>query len=325
MHEQPVMIRNSERSSFRRCRQRWFWSYVLLRRNKRRSGALTFGDLIHQALAKRYRPGAKRGPLPARTFMKLFQENASDFSQWDEDGNRIPADELGAVMLHEYVKLYGKDEHIKVIHPEMHFAVDVYDRRGRYLCTIVGSVDCVIENLLTGRKGLWEHKTAKAIEQVQVISGYGEQALSYLWGMTMWLRHLELLGEDERLEMVMFNFLKKSLPDERPTDENGMALNQNGTVSKRQPPPRFDRQEFIVDEGMFESFNRRIRAEAWEMIRAREGKAPIYKNPTKDCSWDCEFYDVCEIHEMGGDWEGVLDLEFVAWDPYADYREDVFG
>jgi len=63
----------------------------------------------------------------------------------------------------------------------------------------------------------------------------------------------------------------------------------------------------------------RIRQEAKEMRLVRQGKLPIYKNPTKDCDWDCPFKEACELHEMGGDWESVLELEFDTWNPYSDH------
>jgi hypothetical protein len=89
-----------------------------------------------------------------------------------------------------------------------------------------------------------------------------------------------------------------------------------GEPSKLQPKPLFAR--FALDFGQREkaSINRRIRVEAGEMARCRAGLLPIYKNPTKDCKWDCSFKDACEIHEMGGDFESVLDFEFTEWNPY---------
>ncbi len=35
---------------------------------------------------------------------------------------------------------------------------------------------------------------------------------------------------------------------------------------------------------------------------------PLYKNDTKDCSWDCGFSDICLMMDQGHDWEGALEL-----------------
>jgi hypothetical protein len=47
------------------------------------------------------------------------------------------------------------------------------------------------------------------------------------------------------------------------------------------------------------------------------------KNPTKDCSWDCAFFRMCQLDEHG-DQESVQDMKealFVKRDPYADHRK----
>lgn len=33
---------------------------------------------------------------------------------------------------------------------------------------------------------------------------------------------------------------------------------------------------------------------------------PLYKNDTKDCSWDCSFKDICIAMDSGYDWESIL-------------------
>ena len=315
-----VLLRNSERSTYRRCRQKWQWSYVDGLAPPRSKGALAFGSLAHEALAAYYKPGRKRGPHPAKTFLELYDEAEDDFAQWDEEGNRIPARQLGEELLVAYIEKYGKDSHLEIIHPEQTFAIDVYDKQGRYLVTLVGTFDAVYRNLMTGRIGLLEHKTGKAIVEVQVNSGYGEQGFTYWWAANLWLRHEGVIKEHDLLDAVLFNWLRKALPDKRPKNPQGHALNKDGSVSKRQPKPLFARQEMIFGgENAMARINQRIRMEAWEMAQVKAGKLPVYKNPTKDCSWECPFYAPCEVQEMGGDYQSILDLEFVERDPYEDH------
>ncbi len=33
---------------------------------------------------------------------------------------------------------------------------------------------------------------------------------------------------------------------------------------------------------------------------------PLYPNPTKDCSWDCNFRDICIMVDRDDDWEYAL-------------------
>lgn len=321
------------------------------------------GTGIHYALEVRYPVGRKRGPLPQNTWLKWYDEQPEQFDQWDEEGNRIPARDLGAIMCEEYVREYGNDDHVEIIQPEAPMEIDVYDKDGNYLVTWVGRSDAIYRDLSRATKrrdvvGLFEHKTAKSIEEeLSVISGYGEQGLSYWWAADQWLHHNDVLKEGTHLDHVLFNWLRKGIPDERPQNEKGQRLNkptkdallaaltgvtipprskvedlmnmlrgmgqdplQLGEVSKTQPSILFHRYPLPFGAGEMASINRRIRAEAQEMALVRAHKLPIYKNPTRDCKWECSFKDVCEVHEMGGDWQDLLALEFTRWDPYEGHE-----
>ena len=365
MPEELVLLRNSERAKWRRCRQAHQWSYVEHRSAPRTKGALLFGTDIHAALRGWYPPGVKRGVHPAKTFDKIFKANREAYSQWDEEDNKIDAYDLGMSMLEDYVDTYGTDDHIKIIQPEQVITIDVMDRQGNYICTWVGQVDAMYEDLLRSTRsvpaiGALEHKTAKSVkEELSVISGYGEQGLSYYWAMDLHAHHNGLLPPDVHITHVKFNWLKKCLADNRPRNAQGHALNKPtkpaliaacdvrqlevprgatmamltdlladagvhvellGEPSARQSGPRFHRFDLIFRGNELQSINKRIRAEAWEMAQAKAGKLPIYKNPTKDCDWDCEFKEVCELHEMGQDWELMMDLEFSEWNPYEEHE-----
>lgn len=358
MAEQLVLLRNSERSKYRRCRQHWQWSYVDLHEPNRDKGALAFGRLAHQAWAAWYVPGRKRGEHPAEAFARLFAAEPIDGKQWDEEGNKMDPLELGITMMNGYVDKYGTEPHIEIIHPEMTYQIDVYDKLGNYLCTMVGTFDAVFRNRETKRTGLFEHKTGKRIVvPVRINSGYGEQGLTYWWAAVLWLRNEGFLKQDESIDQILFNWARKGFPDNRPRNAQGHALNKptkdvlvakceelevpsKGTVevlmdrirscgedpwllgepSKRQPAPLFARDQMTgLGDVQLARINSRIRSEAWEMAQVKAGKLPIYKNPTKDCDWDCAFKDVCELHEMGADWRSVLELEFHKWDPYEDH------
>ena len=356
--QQLTLLRNSERSTYRRCRLKHHWTYTQKLAPPRTKGALSFGTLVHEAMAEFYPPGVKRGPHPARTFERLYKAQQHDFDQWTEDGERYDALELGVSMLEGYVKEYGSDDHIEILQPEMSMQIDVCDRQGNYLVTWVGTCDAAYRNRSTGRVGLLEHKTAKTVEEeLRVNSGYGEQGLSYWWAANIFFHNNGMLGEEENLEHVLFNWLRKGIPDPRPINAAGHRLNKPskqalmdrceqlgmkptgkvedlmdrirgagedplllGEPSKTQPKPLYHRFALEFGPGELESINKRIRAEAWEISQVRKGKLPLIKNPTKDCSWDCPFKEPCEIHEMGGDFESVLELEFGTWDPYSDHE-----
>jgi hypothetical protein len=286
--------------------------------------------MAHDALAGWYIPGRERGVHPAETFLALYEENNEEFSQWDEEGNKVDALELGIAMMNGYVDKWGDDPMIEIVHSEMPFQIDVLDQHGNYLATLVGRFDAIGLNLRTGRYFIFEHKTGKSIEVVRVNSRYGEQGLSYFWAARWWLANVLEAGFD--LSAIGYNWLRKAIPDPRPQDEDGLYLNKPtkkekrlwgedypGSVSKRQPPPLYVRQQLLLSGRQLDNFNKRLRRELMEMALVRQRKLGIFKNPGQHCNW-CQFRDVCELHEMGADWEDVLDLEFKKWDPYSDHE-----
>lgn len=361
-----VLMRNSERATFRRCRLKWDWSYNRRLGPQREKGALTFGSMVHEALAEYYPPGFKRGPLPAVTFERLYAAQPRKFDQWDDEGNKVPALELGIEMLRGYLREWGPDDHIEIIAPEIALRVDVFDENGVYLCTWVGRGDAAykdhssVSRRSKPRIGMLEHKTAKSIEKnLRINSGYGEQGLSYWWGCSYVLREQGLLPAGEQIDHVQFNWLRKGLPSTKARNADGHTLNNPskdalivrcsalgidagkkptiadlttvlelagvdvallGEPAKVQPSPLFERHNLDFGGSEHAMINERIRLEAKEMAMVRAGQLPIYKNPTKDCSWDCPFVEACELHEMGQDYQSVLDLEMVKWSPYDQHE-----
>lgn len=319
--QETVYLRTSERTSYRRCRQRWQWGYVEHLQPKTSASALRFGTLIHKALAAYYPPGRKRGTHPREAFEAAFAEEGHIFGQWDEEGMKTDPLSLGIAMCDGYVKEFGKDSDIEILQPEMAFKLNISDKQGNYLCTYVGRYDAIYRRRSVKRIGIMEHKTCKSIPgPVRVNSFYGEQGLTYWWAANKYLREMGWLKEGQIPEEILYNFLRKGVPDGRPRDAKGYALNADGSISKRQPAKLFHRDPLKVGHNELRNIERRIRGEAWEIGQARKGKLPIIKSPSMDCDWDCAFKDVCEIHEMGGDYKSVLSLEFQPYDPYSDYE-----
>lgn len=317
-----LMLRTSERTTFKRCRLRWQWAYMERRKPKDASPALRFGDLAHQALAAYYPPGRKRGPHPAKTFKRLYKEETArsfGYGMRQENDEWVEAGDLGVAMMNGYVDTYGDDPDIEIIAPEFPFEVDITDGKGEYLITYVGIFDALYREWATNSLGLFEHKTTKSIGTEHL--AMDEQAGTYWLFAPHVLRKMGMLPKDEDLDMILYNFLRKGMPDEREKDPTtGLSLNKNGTVSKVQPAPLFVRHPVFRGEDDRKVILQRIRAEAREIRMTRAGKLAIYKNPTKDCAWDCPFFGACELHEAGSDYEAEFEIRFKTWEPYAEHE-----
>lgn len=378
MSEDVVYIRTSERKLWGQCRQAWWWAYVERLRSRQSRPALRFGDLVHRALDPWYTPGTKRGEHPALTFRRLFEEQLEEgYSEFhirqDDDEGWIDALSLGVDMLEHYVEHWGNDERLRVIAPEFAFQAPMTDARGKPLTAIdvdgkrkrvvyVGQFDIVVEDMETGQKGLIETKTAATIATVHL--PIDEQAGSYWAFAPQVLNDIGALSEDEDLDFIMYNFLRKAKRDARPKNAKGQFLNKPtktalqekakelgiaykantkidelaailtnagvdvallGEPSKSQPPPYFVRQRIYRTADSRENLLQRVRMQAWEMSLSRQGKLPVYKNPSGSypdvhCN-GCEFRDMCELHENGKEWEELRDMTMTTWDPYEAHND----
>lgn len=356
---EPIYLRTTERRMFAACRQQWWWSFIDELEADDTSGALRFGDLVHQALGSGvpelkiqpwYKTGEKRGPHPAKTFEILYdrqiEEGMDDFSVFGDEDERTDARTLGITMLEEYVAVYGKDDHIRVIAPEMAAQVPVLDVRGKPM-RVLGrdgllhplvyalTFDLVFEDMNNGRIGLLETKTARAIGVRHL--PMDEQAGSY-WTFAPdyppIAKALAKVGKDD-IDFILYNFLRKAMPDLRPVNEYGHRLNkptkdallakatelgltlpkstkvddlmtaievagfdpvQLGEPSKNQPPAYFLRHPVYRDPANREALLQRVRMQAWEMGKVRAGELPVYKSPAM--SWPNQTCAGCEFRDM---------------------------
>lgn len=324
-------LRTSERIAFKRCPQRWWWSYRDgLRSIGQPSNPLWFGTGWHLALALWYKPGKKRGIDPRETWTK-YCEDEIRFIKTESNGGEmdlteqkvaeyVEATELGKVMFDGYLDTFGKDENWKVLAPEQTFQVSIPDPdTGEPLIEYAGTFDGVYLDEEDGRIKLMEHKTAAAISTKHL--SLDDQAGSYWAIATNVLRHQKLIRPKQTIAGITYNFARKAKPDDRPTNELGQYLNKDGSVSKVQGSPRFVRE--LIPRTAYERRVqiKRIQNEAIAMEAYREGSLPLIKNPTKDCSWDCDFFDMCELHESTPDWEDYRDAMFKIEDPYKDHRK----
>lgn len=334
--EQPIFLRNSERKAFLTCRQMWKWSYVDCLETKEVRPALDFGGLVHEALAHYYIPGRRRGHKPWLSFEKLlriFEEEHGRLKMKSED-EKVSAMDLGTEMLRNYVA-HWDDSHMNVIVPEMPFQVGaqkmdgsplfIRDRSGRrHRLVHVGTADLVYEDMARRQIGVLETKTAAAIDTGHL--GKDDQASSYWSLVPAFLQARGILKPGQDIAFIEYNFLRKALKDQRPQNAEGHYLNKNGTVSKTQPAPLFHRERVWRGDRDRLAFLRRINEVAQEMSLVRQGKLPVYKNPSsaypdQHCR-GCAFRDMCELHEIGSDWKAYRNQVMGKWDPYEAHREE---
>lgn len=318
-HGHLPVSRNSERKAFTWCRQQWYWRYIDQIVPKEIYVPFSFGDLIHKALGDWHIPGRERGPHPAESFRRYYDLVDRRFNIRDQDTKQWEgAEELGVAILNNYVDTFGEDDDWEVISPEMAFQVVVLDKNGEPYVRVIGRMDAVVRSISTGRLKMLEHKALSSIRINHLT--LDDQAGTYWTFGQEHLRHLGLLEEDEMIDEVLYNILRKAKPDPRPRDDKGRYLNKDGTVSKKQPAPYFERYPVRRGRHEMEMIVDRIRKQTWEIGLVKEGKLPIYKSTGLQCT-RCRYFSLCELHEAGADWEEFVKLSFTKRHPYEDYEE----
>ena len=368
-------LRTSERNLFKRCQWAWERNYIdQIEPKERHSMALWFGTGIHLALEEWYIPGTKRGRDPVDTWNQYCDEAESDTNYINtymegDFSEAVDARILGTAMLKAYVEHYGEEPWKDIISPEQTFQVPIKHQAwkkadGRVMLvdditTYVGTFDLVYRDTRDGGLYIEDHKTAKALGSFNTqYLPMDDQAGAY-WAMAVHtLREQGLIGEKEFLTGIVYNYLVKSKPDERPRNKDGSAPNNPqkkhyldalghieiekldkmkiddlkleaekhnievfGEVSSRQPIKAFDR--VIVGKSANEQIKqiRRMMNDLVALSLVRNNLLAATKTPPRECGF-CSFRDLCEINEAGKDYSDMQEMLYTTWDPYSAHREE---
>lgn len=203
----------------------------------RSSSPLWFGTAIHEALAEWYQPGFKRGRDLVETFKASLDDDRKvlvrKFNEEDEK-EYMDAREMGILMLTRYKEVYGLDPDWDVIATEQPFRLFFARKKStvfgqeipamarwlRYL----GTIDGVYRDRETGEIWLMEHKTAAAIDVNHL--PLDDQAGAYWAVAGLILRKMGILKPGEDIAGIMYNFLRKALPETRTVSPDGKVRNK---------------------------------------------------------------------------------------------------
>lgn len=329
--QQLPTIRRSERADYYRCPKMWYWAWRRgLIPKAKQFGALDLGNWLHLALADWYGEGYKRNGDLA-TALTAFATEAITTAHLDGAPEHVLEKawellSLGEAMAEAYQAKYGRDPKIDVITAEIPLEFTIPDHRGNILAVHKLKPDLVFR--IKNRIGVWlmEHKSAATIRTEHL--PIDNQARPYGSMAERALRKLGVIGKKEELKGIIYNYLRKALPDLRPTNEQGRYLNKDGSVSKRQPPPLFKRfpvhmtaKAKIITLGRMQQDAILLTTVTQEIRDGHIDPMDIPKVPHYSCPKICPFFDMCVAEESGVD---IRDMErslFIRRDPYL-YEEE---
>jgi hypothetical protein len=276
----------------------------------------------------------------------------------DAENEWVRAKELGEAMLLGHHERWGGDPEWDVISTEHPFAIGIPDPKNADVDMAVynSTFDGVYRDKTEKMIKLMEHKTAASIALGHL--PMDDQGGAYWAFAQIILQGEGVLSKGQSIRGIEYNFLRKSLPDARPKDAQGYATNKPGkddyvatlerykmeippkatmamlaeiaaseeivvlgSRSMTQGQPLFIRETVTRTTQERATQIRRVQSELTAMEPFRSGENEPYKNPTRDCSWECPFFNMCQLHDQGADWEEFKDGVFMVRDPYGRYRK----
>lgn len=321
-------VHTSDRTSFKRCRQRWDFSSNL-RMNlepKTPIEPLWFGTAIHEALAAYYDPEGI-GPKPALS-MNAFNQYIND---WKDQLEAISVDQeewaeemrtKGTAMLAYYFQWAPKHDDFEVIFVEKPFIVDIPRMPG---VTYSLRLDGLVKDK-EGRYWILEHKTTASFPEQEEWLVMDDQCGSYLWALTQ-------LDEPIYAEGVIYNSLKKKAPSPLRKLKNGgysIAQNQDTTFEVAlttlreeygKVPRRYwdflDYLKYKPDNFIKRQYVRRNRSELdrlgeslWQECLDMVNDPAIYRTPSRINCTGCPFIAPCMAKWEGSDYEWLLEQNY---------------
>lgn len=296
----PRLVSGSELDTFTDCPRRWWLTYVRRLRRVRFSdpaGVTNLGTLFHGAMEAYYSSGededAARGWLVATLASGL--RDAEDDTQRAEKLGK--AHDLVLAMTENYFAWLaetGEDQGLGYAAVEEEMTMPVTEHT-----SLRGKLDALVE-LEDGSARVLDDKTA---------ADFSADGWAHI--RRQFLRYVLLAQSDPRF-----------------TDwVSGVVVNIARRV-KNPRTPQFLRISRRFNQEQLESARRHLTAEVRSMEsalrrldRGESHHDVVPPRATKDCSWICPFFAVCQSFDDGSDVEFQLSLDYEEHDPNERYGD----
>lgn len=350
--QEPIKIRTHDRIAFRRCRR--MWDFVSQMRQhlepipevEKVSSPLWFGTGFHFALEDYH--GYRRFKNPVDAFMAYVRCFKVD--ELPEDFEELI--ELGQGMLEYYTKYWlPKRNEFETLwidgvpQVEVKFTIPIPELSEAVGREVVyqGTFDRVVTDAL-GRLWVVDYKTVSRFDTSKLETD--PQISAYAWAAEQWyqkpvegvvyMQFIKAVPKPPKILRTGWPSLDKKQkttyalyyetllqicgdPKKFPTDYVEFL---NYLASLETPEgDNFIRWDFVRrNEYQKRAEYQSIIAEGLEMLNPN---LALYKNPTRDCAWDCAFRSVCLAMDDGGDWEWLLSQSFRKQGEEKDWRSKI--
>jgi len=298
-----VRVSNSEISTFKDCRRKWWLSYYrqLGRREQKFSGPLALGSRVHKALENYYNePGSN---LLDHWSKLVADDRLTLEAEWRDTTDFDNEAELGRIMLEgflEWNENEGIDSELEIVSNEERLHTTLLDGR----VELMAKIDQRVRRKVDGVRLFRDWKTTANFTDLTKNIQLNEQFLTY--------QVIEAVQKDEktRCEGALVTMIKKV----------------KRTASAR--PPFFDQIEVRHNVFALRNFWTRLHGELSDMIAARDAldsgvdhQLVVYPRPSRDCSWKCDFAAICPMFDDGSAVEAAIEMAYEAREPYSYYED----
>lgn len=310
-----IRISNSKANTYRRCAKQFHYKYVDKLEKKTKAIQLKRGSWLHELMEWHYTGRDWREVHAEYTagFMLLFEEEREEYGDLPGDVERL---------FTSYLQNYHKEDR----------SLNIVDSEVNEIITLPNGdefnmiIDLVVEEA-DGGLWLWDHKTVKDFmpPDFMVIDS---QLARYFWGA-------EHLGY-KKLRGVMFNELITKAPTLPKFLEPSQRLEMRQNIvcdvysyyreiKRRELDPapykNFLRMLKSRNDRWFrrtplprdtQLMNRQMEELMWtaDEIKIAAALNRYPRTPKKDCRWDCDFLDLCQIQLQGGDISHAVKLRY---------------
>ena len=285
-----IRIRNSSITKFMRCRRTWMLSYV---RNLETNWDLRMtpqkfdtGTSVHRGLEALYLGESPEAAV--RAYWAELQEVLSpeaDHAKWIEEVVTLPLIIIEGYQ--EWREEEGADVGDTILGLEVKLDAIVGTWKGEDV-ELYGTIDRLIRNS-DGHLIVDDFKTVVTIDTVPTLA-------------TNW-------------QINNYGLLVRANYDEMPLQGRHTQLKRVKRTA-RAKKPFYNQIHTTFNEAKMHTHWVHLNAVVMDMLSVMErlgdgaNHGLAYPNPTRDCSWDCSFKDVCPMMDNGGDWQFMLEDGF---------------
>lgn len=313
-------VSNSELKCFRRCRRKWWLTYVRRLRFNRPdvAGARALGTRLHESVAEGYVIG-ERGFNVALAYAQLERALVRDRAKIDayyeahpevpkaarEDQHKaLNKDaELAQIMVEGYAEWLTEtaaDADLEVLAIEEEVEVRLMEFMG-ITVHLMGKLDKRFRRISSGFLGFLDFKSVDNLTNLPKTANMDEQGKTY--------SVLLKLAHGEHVDGETIRMLRKV------------------KRTKTAKPPFFGDHEVRWNKHQLNAYVRRLYGMVAELLgcelrllNGEDHQVVVFPTPTNDCSWDCDFYPVCDMFDDGSRVDDALAAHYHAADPNDRYK-----